>query len=104
MGVTACLEASLALLIRPIFDNILGFSPNSLQSHIFTIPISQKKIFLDQINPFPFKEIWLVLGCLIVVATLFKGLAEYFSTYLLNYMGQSVVMDIRNELYERVLN
>ena len=104
MGVTACLEASLALLIRPIFDNILGFSPNSLQSHILTIPISQKKIFLDQINPFPFKEIWLVLGCLIVLATLFKGLAEYFSTYLLNYMGQSVVMDIRNELYGRVLN
>ncbi|PYV43918.1 MAG: multidrug ABC transporter ATP-binding protein [Acidobacteria bacterium] len=104
MGVTACLEALLALLIKPIFDNILGFAPNSVQSQIFTLPISQKKIFLEQINPFPFKEVWLVLGCLIVIATLFKGLAEYFSTYLLNYMGQSIVMDLRNQLYERVLN
>lgn len=104
MALTACLEALLALLIRPIFDNILGFASNSLQSQIFTLPISQKKIFLQQINPFPFKEIWLVLGCLIVVATAFKGLAEYFSTYLLNYMGQSVVMDLRNHLYERVLH
>src|SRR5437899_9376944 len=77
MAVTALLEAWLALLIKPIFDNILGFAPNSLQSQIFILPISQKKIFLHHINPFPFKEIWLVLGCLIVVATLFKGLAEY---------------------------
>src|SRR6266480_4224362 len=104
MGMTAFLEAASALLIKPIFDNILGFAPNSLQSQIFILPISHKRIFLQQINPFPFKEIWLVLGGLIVVATLFKGLAEYFSTYLLNYMGQSVVMDLRNQLYERVLN
>jgi len=104
MSVTAGLEALLALLIRPIFDNILHFSPHSLQVEIIRIPLSDKRIFLDQINPFPFKELWLVLGCLIVAGTLLKGLAEYFSTYLLNYMGQSVVMDLRNHIYERVLN
>src|SRR5438093_2379141 len=104
MSVTAGLEALLALLIRPILDNILFFSPHSLRVEILKIPLSDKRIFLDQINPFPFKELWLVLGCLIVGATVVKGLAEYFSTYLLNYMGQSVVMDLRNHIYERVLN
>jgi subfamily B ATP-binding cassette protein MsbA len=104
MGITAILEALLTLLIRPIFDNILKFSIPSPQVEIFHFPLSSKKIFLDQINPFPFQEVWLVLGCLIVAATLLKGLAEYFSTYLLNHMGQSVVMDLRNEAYERVLN
>lgn len=104
MSVTAGLEGLLALLIKPIFDVILRFSPHSLQVEILRVPLSDKRIFLDQINPFPFKEVWLVLGCLIVAATLLKGLAEYFSTYLLNYMGQSVVMDLRNQIYERVLN
>jgi subfamily B ATP-binding cassette protein MsbA len=106
MGVTACLEAFLALLTKPVFDNILKFSSHSTSSHIeiFRWPLTGAQIFLDQINPFPVKEIWLVLGLLIVGATLIKGLAEYFSTYLLNYMGQAVVMDLRNELYEKVLN
>jgi ATP-binding cassette, subfamily B, bacterial MsbA len=104
MSVTAGLEALLALLMRPIFDNILRFSPHSLQVEIIRIPLSDKRVFLDQINPFPFKDLWLVLGCLIVGATMLKGLAEYFSYYLLNYMGQSVVMDLRNHIYDRVLN
>jgi ATP-binding cassette, subfamily B, bacterial MsbA len=106
MGATACLEALLALLTKPVFDNILKFSSHSLSPRIeiFAWPFTGGKIFLDQINPFPVKEIWLMLGLLIVGATLIKGLAEYFSTYLLNYMGQAVVMDLRNELYEKVLN
>jgi len=104
MGVTAALDALLALLVRPIFDIVLRFSESSLQAEIFRFPFSGRRIFLDQINPFPFHEVWLVVGCLIIAATLFKGLAEYFSTYLLNCMGQYVVMDLRNQIYERVLN
>jgi ATP-binding cassette, subfamily B, bacterial MsbA len=106
MGVTACLEALLALLTKPVFDNILKFSSHSASTRIeiFTWPMTGGKVFLDQINPFPVKEIWLTLSLLIIGATLIKGLAEYFSTYLLSYMGQAVVMDLRNGLYEKVLN
>ncbi len=104
MGVTACLDSFLTLLIKPIFDHILQFAPDSQQVEIFTWPLSGKKILLQEINPFPFQQIWLVLGLMIISATLIKGVTEYFSTYLLNLMGQSVVMDLRNQIYEKVLN
>lgn len=104
MGVTAIFEALRALLVRPIIDNLLVFSAAPPRVELLTWPpFSQGKIYLDQINPFPIKEIALLLGLMIVSTTLLKGLAEYFSTYLLNYLGQSIVMDLRNELYEKVL-
>jgi subfamily B ATP-binding cassette protein MsbA len=106
MGVAAVFEGFRALLIRPILDNVLVFSPaTSIRVELFTWPpFSDGRIYLDQINPFPYEQIALVLGLFIVSVTVLKGLTEYLSTYLLNHLGQSVVMDLRNELYEKILH
>lgn len=105
MGLAATFEAFRALLVRPILDNVLVSSSSPGRIELLTWPpFSNGRVYLDQVNPFPFRDIALVLGLLIVGATLLKGLAEYASTYLLNYLGQSVVMDLRNELYARILS
>src|SRR5439155_14231324 len=39
----------------------------------------------------------------IIAVTLAKGLAEYFATYFINYVGHSVVRDLRNLLYSRII-
>jgi ATP-binding cassette, subfamily B, bacterial MsbA len=106
MGVAAGCEGLRALLIRPLLDNVLVVSATA-SSRVELItwpPFSSGRIYLDQINPFPVQQIALGLGLLIITITLLKGLAEYFSTYLLNYLGQGVVMDLRNALYEKVLH
>ena len=105
MGFAAAFEGFRALLVRPILDSVLVFSPSpSGRVELLTWPpFSDGKIYLDQVNPFPYQQIALVLGLLIVSVTILKGVTEYFSTYLLNYLGQSVVMDLRNELYEKIL-
>jgi ATP-binding cassette, subfamily B, bacterial MsbA len=40
----------------------------------------------------------------ILLAYLAKGLGSYFSTYLMTDIGQRVVRDLRNELFQHILN
>ncbi|MEW5974555.1 MAG: ABC transporter ATP-binding protein [Acidobacteriota bacterium] len=104
MLASAGCEALVTLLIKPIFDNILFFAPTAGRIELFKWPFSDSQIYLDQINPFPFNAVWLVIGLLIVAGTVVKGLTEYSSSFMLNYVGQSVVMNIRNDLYRRILS
>ena len=68
-------SAGLAYLIKPIFDDVL----------------------IQNVN------LGRVAG-LIIVLYVAKGLFSYFATYLMSWVGQRTVMDIRNRLYERVIH
>ncbi len=67
-------SAGLAYLIKPIFDDVL----------------------VQHVN------LGLV-GTLIVVLYAVKGLFSYFATYLMSWVGQRAVMDLRNRLYQHVI-
>ena len=67
-------SAGLAYLIKPIFDDVL----------------------IQNIN------LGRVAG-LIVVLYLAKGICSYFATYLMSWVGQRTIMDLRNRLYDRVI-
>ena len=67
-------SAGLAYLIKPIFDDVL----------------------IQNIN------LGRVAG-LIVALYLAKGLCSYFATYSMSWVGQRTIMDLRNRLYERVI-
>ncbi len=67
-------SAGLAYLIKPIFDDVL----------------------IQQVN---------LEGVALAIIVLYvaKGLFSYFSTYLMSYVGQRTVMDLRNRLYRHML-
>ncbi len=67
-------SAGLAYLIKPIFDDVL----------------------IQHVN------LGLV-GTLIVLLYTLKGLFSYFATYLMSWVGQRAVMDLRNRLYQHVI-
>ena len=102
MGLAATLRGFLVILIQPILDHVLHPSPPG-RVLLAELPAVSQKIYLDHINPFPFDDVWLVLGLLGVLATLTKGVSEYGSTYLLNYVGQSCVARLRASVYESVV-
>jgi subfamily B ATP-binding cassette protein MsbA len=47
---------------------------------------------------------WKIIAVLLLVFTLTKGIAEYFSTYLMARIGQSAVLKLRQDLYKHVLD
>jgi subfamily B ATP-binding cassette protein MsbA len=74
MVVYAIGSAGLAVLIKPIVDRVL-----------------------------PSKEHLGLMAAGIVALYLVKGIGSYLSSYLMAYVGQRVVMDLRNALYTHIL-
>ncbi len=46
---------------------------------------------------------WLIISVLLIAFTILKGIAEYFSSYLMAKIGQAAVLDLRQELYAHLL-
>lgn len=47
---------------------------------------------------------WVVLASLLITFSLGKGIAEYFSSYLMAKIGQAAVLDLRKQLYDHLLS
>src|SRR5690606_23856829 len=47
---------------------------------------------------------WMVIASLLIVFSLGKGVAEYFSSYLMAKIGQAAVLDLRTQLYDHLLS
>jgi ATP-binding cassette, subfamily B, bacterial MsbA len=104
MVVVGACEALTALLIKPVFDGVLA-PQRSVTSQVllFRWPVSGHPFYLEQLLPSGVHNIWTMVAIAIVGATVIKGMAEYFATYFINFVGQSVVRDLRNQLYTKII-
>ncbi len=95
MVVGAALETATGALLVPIFDQ---FSEN---------PSQESKTLFDLHSLIPRNDwfrAWVMISVLLLGFTIAKGIAEYFSSYLMAKIGQSAVLDLRKELYDHLLN
>ena len=68
----------MALLIGPIFDRVLQpETPDSLVP-LFTIPVFNHKIYLQQFVPASIHNVWTMVAIAILGVFLVKGLCDYF--------------------------
>lgn len=104
MVVVGACEALAALLIKPVFDGVLA-PHRQTPSHItlFVWPFSGRPLYLETLLPNGIHNIWTMVALAIVGVTLIKGIAEFFATYFINYVGHSVVKDLRNRLYSKII-
>lgn len=90
----AAFETATGALLVPIFDQFMG------------APGQESKTLFDLHSLIPRNDwfrAWLMITVLLVGFTLAKGVAEYFSSYLMAKIGQSAVLDLRRELYNHLL-
>ena len=94
MFMTAVFETATGALLVPVFDQFLP------------TPGVESKTLFDLHSLVPrndwFKA-WLVISGLLLGFTILKGIAEFFSSYLMSKIGQSSVLRLRRELYEHLL-
>jgi subfamily B ATP-binding cassette protein MsbA len=95
MIVVALLEAAITALVVPIFDQALA----QHSAHATATPFA-----LQRIIPRSGLAAWRMIALLLVVFTVVKGVADYFSTYLMAYIGQSSILRLRQELYSHLLS
>lgn len=103
MALVGACEALTALLIQPIFDHVL--EPTNVSSRIvlFKWPWGGGAVYLQDFLPARLHNEWAMVAAAIIAVTLVKGLAEFLATYFVNFIGHSVVKDLRNLLYSKII-
>ncbi|MBI1765993.1 MAG: ATP-binding cassette domain-containing protein [Acidobacteria bacterium] len=93
MVATGLLEGATTLLLVPIFE---------LMSNAPVAAAARTWVDLRNWLPVGSLDNWNVIAALLVGFTLAKGLTEYFSSYSMSYIGQHVIADVRQTLYDHL--
>jgi len=97
------LDAFRVLLIGPVLDRVLNPSSGSDNILLFTVPHTNRTIYLQPFVPSHLHNAWTVVAYALVASTILKSLFDYAGTYLVNYAGYGLITDLRNSLYSSVL-
>ncbi len=95
MVVGAVLQSAVGGLIVPIFDQ--AFSSGATPDR------SQTVFDLQRFIPDSGFDAWRAISILLIAFTIGKGVAEYFSTFLMARIGQESVLRLRQDLYAHLL-
>jgi subfamily B ATP-binding cassette protein MsbA len=103
MALVGACEALTALLIKPVFDRVLAPGSDAGKIVLFQWPLGGRAIYLQSFFPHWIHNAWTIVAIAIVSVTLIKGVSEFLATYFINFIGHSVVRDLRNLLYSRII-
>ncbi len=95
MVLVGLLESATGALIVPIFDQAFAQGEGQRTPTLFG---------LQHLIPASGLAAWRSIAILIIIFTAVKGVAEYFSSYLMARVGQASVMHLRQDLYTHVLS
>jgi ATP-binding cassette, subfamily B, bacterial MsbA len=103
MALVGAAQGFTALLVGPVFDRVL--QPDSPDSGVplFTIPLFQHTVYLQDLLPASIHNVWTLVAIAIGATFLIKGFCDYFGNYFINYVGFSAVTDLRQTVFDRVL-
>ncbi len=101
MALAGSATAAMALLVGPIFKDVLDPKFDSPRVLLYTDPIFKHQFFLPHLSSM--HNIWTIMAFAILTVFLVKGLCDYLGNYLVNYVGFSAVTNLRNEVYDKVL-
>ncbi|HXX22655.1 MAG TPA: ABC transporter transmembrane domain-containing protein [Terriglobia bacterium] len=103
MALVGACEALTALLIKPVFDRVLAPGSDAGKIVLFQWPFGGRAIYLQSFFPSWIHNAWTIVAISIISVTLIKGVSEFLATYFINFIGHSVVRDLRNLLYSKLI-
>jgi ATP-binding cassette, subfamily B, bacterial MsbA len=103
MAVVGLSQGLLVKLIPLVFERVLNPSSPDTPALLFSIPRTHVNIYLSDVVPSFVHNIWTMVAFGILVCFLGKGICDYLGNYLVNWVGISAIMDLRQEVFDRVL-
>ncbi len=98
MLMLAFFTSALTVMFKPIFEEMLISVPDKSSSFIEFI----EKWGLDRIIPATDENIFIWIPVTFVALFILKGIFAFFSEYLMSYIGNGVVNDLRVELFRNI--
>src|SRR5579862_2372930 len=103
IAVMGIAELIVALAIKPALDVILNPHSTVQTLALFTIPGTQYVVNLNEFVPRRIHHVWSVFAVSLLFLFLVKGLAEYFGSTLIQYVGLAGITDLRNTVYSKIV-
>src|SRR4051812_41314330 len=91
----ALFEVAVGAMITPIFNQAFPNGAGQKSATLFGL----QKLIPDT----NWSEAWFTIGAMLLTFTICKGISEFFSSYLMAKIGQSAVLQLRQELYDHLL-
>lgn len=101
MALVGACEGLYALLMKPIFDRVLVRAQST--GPVALLTYHHHTLYLQQLLPGRITDATLAIAIALVSVTVIKGICAFAGTYSVNFIGQSVVRDLRNKLYDRII-
>ncbi len=97
--------AFFAMIAGAIFQTATGALLVPIFEQFQNLPSKSKTLFdLNSLIPTDdWYRAWMMISFLLISFTILKGIAEYFSAYLMAKIGQSAILNLREELYDHLL-
>src|SRR5215467_6839998 len=103
MAVVGAMETFRIILMGPIIDKVLNPKTPGRSLTLFNIPGTQRVVYLQDFVPQHFHNPLTVVAVALVGTALIKGICDYTGTYLVNHAGFGLITDLRNRLYDTIL-
>jgi subfamily B ATP-binding cassette protein MsbA len=103
MAVVGLMDAFRILLMGPIIDRVLNPKTPGRSLTLFNIPGTQHVVYVQDFVPQHFANPLTVVAVALVGTALIKGACDYIGTYLVNHAGFGLITDLRNRLYDTIL-
>jgi len=103
MACVGAAHAMIALLIGPVFDRVLRPLSPEAPVALFTVPVLDKAVYLNDLVPSWIHNVWTMIAFGILAVFLIRGACDYLGNYLVNYVGYSAITDLRQTVFDKVL-
>jgi ATP-binding cassette, subfamily B, bacterial MsbA len=104
LAVMAAADGLVVLSIRPAVDIVLTPSTLNQRLALFQIPWgSHPTIYLNWLVPSRIRYVWSVFSIALLFLFGLKGICEFFGITLIQYVGLASITDLRNHVYEKVV-
>lgn len=102
MAIVGASQGLLVVLIPLIFERVLQPSAPDTPAPLFSIPHTNIHVYLNSLLPFV-HNIWTMVAIGILGCFIANGVCDYLGNYLVNWVGISSIMDLRQDVFDRVL-
>ena len=102
LAVVALADGLIALMVIPAVDVVLNPRTTTQKLALIRLPHGPT-LYLNSFFPASIHYVWTVFAISLVVIYFGKALAEFLGSTLIQYVGHSAIMDLRNQVYGKVI-
>ena len=103
MAIVGASQGLLITIIRVVFDRVLQPGTPDAPVVLLYVPFLDKRLLLESFVPSGIHNILTMVAFGILLCSVAKGICDYLGNYLINLVGLSTVMDLRQDVFDHVM-